>query len=372
MALLSHLPLGRARVAGPVLARVLFIAISVASLLTLDALAVAPASVSAAVPGADKGPGIERGSAQAVVGGTRRLNLNVQPAVLHPLNATDLYGNIVLDDIYETLTQQDVDSLRQMPLLAESWSVSADHKQFTFHINPAARWQDGQPVTAEDVKFSFDVLQDPRLRTHAKWESYYGNFMGAEVVDPLTVRFTAREDRYLNLFNLSALRIVPRHAYGTGDPNETPLAKAPLGSGPYRFESWNRGQSIVLRRDPHYWGWRLPQNVGRYNSQRLLLRFIMADKVSLESFKRGDLDEINLKPEQWFNETAAPEFGIWPHPGTRFTKLEVKNQAPRPYSYVGWNLASPLFSDRQVRLALGLLFDRDTYIQKIFHGTRVK
>jgi peptide/nickel transport system substrate-binding protein/microcin C transport system substrate-binding protein len=320
-----------------------------------------------------------RGSPEAVPGGTFRENQKQQPQVLHPFNATDLYGNQVLDLIYETLAQVDVDSLRHLPLLAERWEISRDKKTFTFHLDPRATWQDGQPVTAEDVKFSYDALFHPKLRTRAKWQAYFGQFTGATVVDARTVRFTARQDHYLNFVNLAGLRIVPRHAYGTGDPNATPLAKQPLGSGPYRFQAWNRGQSIVLKRDEAYWGRTLPQNRGRYNSGRLLFRFIPAEKVALESFKKGDLDLIELTPEQWFRESPAPEFtlaqasgGPGPGPGQRLFKLEVKNQAPRRYRYVGWNLESPMFRDKRVRRALGLLFDRDTFAQKFYYGAQVK
>ena len=364
------------------------------------ALRAQTAAAPAGTPGAPAPGAFTRGSPQAVPGGTFRQNQRQQPQVLHPFNATDLYGNQILDLIYETLAQVDVDSPRFLPVLAERWDASADKKTFTFHLDPRATWQDGQPVSADDVKFSYDALFDPRLRTRAKWEAFYGQFTGAVVVDKHTVRFTARRDHYLNFVNLAGLRIVPRHAYGTGDPNETPLARQPLGSGPYRFEAWHRGQSIVLKRNETYWGRTLPQNQGRYNAERLLFRFLSADKVALESFKKGDLDLIQLTPEQWFRETPAPEFtlaktagaagpglpalargggstvqganGGGPQPGRRLFKLEVQNQAPRPYRYVGWNLGSPMFSDKRVRRALGLLFDRDTFAQKFYYGAQVK
>ena len=355
----------------------------------------APAGAAAIPPVGD----LLRGNPHAPVGGTLRQNLRQQPQVLHPLNATDLYGNQILDQIYETLAQVDVDRLQHLPLLAARWEVSADKKTFTFHLNPAARWQDGRPVTAADVKFSYDILFHPKLRTRAKWQAYLGQFSGAEALDAQTVRFTAREDHYLNFINLAGLRIVPQHAFGDGDPNETPLAKQPLGSGPFAFQAWNRGQSVILKRHEGYWGRGLPQNAGRYNMERLLYRFVSAEKVALEAFKKGDLDLIELTPEQWVRETPAPDFlpapvpppaalpaatathpaslpaataTLTPPPGRQRFKLEVRNQAPRRYRYVGYNLESPLFRDKRVRRALGMLFDRDTFSQKFYHGMQVK
>ena len=349
----------------------------------------ARAQTAAAPSGAPIAPppdSLLRGNPQALAGGTLRQNLRQQPQVLHPLNATDLYGNQILDQIYETLAQVDVDGLRHLPLLAERWEISADKKTFTFRLNPKARWQDGRPVTAQDVKFSYDILFHAKLKTRAKWQAYLGQFAGAEASDERTVRFTARQDHFLNFINLAGLRIVPQHAFGGGEPNETPLAKQPLGSGPYRFQAWNRGQSVVLTRSPDYWGRALPQNVGRYNAGRLFYRFVSAEKVALEAFKKGDLDLLELTPEQWFRETAAPEFtiavggiaggaavgGAAVGGGRRLLKLEVKNQAPRRYRYVGYNLESPLFRDKRVRRALGLLYDRDTFIQKFYYGAQVK
>lgn len=342
--------------------------------------------------GAAPGEGdLIRGNPNAPVGGTLRQNLRMQPQVLHPLNATDYYGNLILDQVYETLAVVDVDKLQHVPLLAERWEVSADKHTFTFHIDPKAHWQDGTPVTAEDVKFSYDILFHPRLKTRGKWASYFGQISRAETVGERTVRFTAKQDHFLNFVYLAGLRIVPKHAFGVGAetwkdsseldpadprlPDNTPLAKQPLGSGPYSFQVWNRGQSAILKRNGDYWGRALPENIGRYNMSRLLYRFIQENKVALEAFKKGDLDLMELTAEQWVRETPEPEFtpaSLGPGPGHRLMKLEVKNQAPRRYGYVGWNLESPLFSDKRVRRALGMLFDRDTMIQKYYHGLRVK
>jgi ABC-type transport system substrate-binding protein len=332
----------------------------------LLALAAPPAGTALA------GEAVVRGNPQATVGGMRRNHYAVSPSQLHPLNATDLYANLILDRIYETLAETDVETLEHVPLLAERWAVSPDKLRYTFHLDPRARGQDGRPLTAEDVKFSFDVLFNPRLKTRPKWQAYYSNIASAEVVNRTTVRFTAKRDHFRNFINLASLRIVPRHRFPGDDPNETPLAKQPMGSGPYRFESWNKGSSLLLKKDENYWGARLPQNIGRYNQSLLLTKIIATDKVALEAFKKGALDVIQFTPEQWVLETGGPEFGLGPDSGRPLIKLDVQNQAPRGYRYVGWNLGSPLFKDVRVRRAMSHLFDRDTFIDKFYHGLQVK
>jgi peptide/nickel transport system substrate-binding protein/microcin C transport system substrate-binding protein len=313
-----------------------------------------------------------RGSPAAAVGGVRRAHFGVQPHTLHPLNATDVYGNQILSLIYEELASLDIDQLEHAPELAESWEISPDNKVFTFHLDPRAKWQDGRPVTAEDVKFSFDVLFHDKLKYRAKWMSYYGNVEKAEAVDAHTVRFTVKTDHFHNFINLAGLRIVPKHAFTGDDPNETPIAHEPMGSGPYRFQEWNKGSSITLKRDPDYWGAKLPQNVGRNNQELLIFKVIPTDKVALEALKKGDLDFMSLTPEQWLKETPAPDFGEKLGSGAHLVKLDVQNMAPRSYSYVGWNPESPLFGDKRVRRAMSHLFDRDEIIGKFFYGLRDK
>ena len=339
----------------------------------LAGLAVAGATVAIAAPGAAPAPpAMVRGNPAAVQGGVRRDHFAVSPAQLHPLNATDLYANQILQRIYESLSETDVETLAHIPLLAESWEISPDKLVYTFHLDPRARWQDGRPVTADDVAFSFRVLNDPQLRTRAKWQAYYSNVAGVVVLNAHTVRFTVHRDHFRNFTNIAGLRIVPRHGFPGLDPNRTPLSKQPMGSGPYRLVRWKKGASLLLKKDPHYWGQHLPQNVGRYNQTLLLTKIIAQDKVALQAFKKGDLDVILFTPEEWVREATGPLFGLGAQSGKPLIKLDVQNRAPRSYRYVGWNLGSVLFHDVRVRWAMSHLFDRDTFIAKFYHGLRAK
>ena len=313
-----------------------------------------------------------RGNPEAPVGGVRRDRFPVQPHTLHPLNATDRYGNLVLDYLYETLAETDPQTLEHVPRLAEGWEISDDHKTFTFHLDPDARWRNGEPVTARDVKFSFDVLFHKTLKTRGKWQAYFANFERVEVVDKRTVRFHAKRDHFLNFVNIAGLRIVPASGFPGDDPNDTPLAKQPRGSGPYRLVSWDKGSSLRLARRQDYWGADLPLNRGRYNVETILTKIVQADTVALEALKKGELDVLELSPEQWVREATGEKFGEGPGTGAPIVKLDVQNQAPRPYRYVGWNLSSPLFSDERVRRAMGHLFDRETFIDKFFFGMHTK
>lgn len=309
-----------------------------------------------------------RGNPEAPVGGLFRDRFSVPPSQLHPLNATDLYANQVLDRIYEQLTEVDVETLEFIPLLAKSWEVGADKKTYTFHLDPRARWQDGRPLTAEDVAFSFQVMFHEKLRTRGKWQAYYSNFERVEVIDTHTVRFFAKIDHFRNFVNIGSLRVLPKQGFPDEDPNKTPLSKVPMGSGSYRFDRWERASAVRLQRHDGYWGWDLPQNRGRNNYQLWMTKIIQTDKVALESLKKGELDLMTFTPEQWTLETNGSDFAEAPGRPGRIVKLDVQNKSPRSYRYVGWNLEHAIFSDKRVRWAMSHLFDRETIIEKFYYG----
>ena len=290
--------------------------------LVLGLLAAAPTQVWAS-------PEV-RGNPRAPKGGVLRNHYGVSPHLLHPLNTTDLYGNLVLNKIYERLADNDVETFEFIPLLAERWETSSDNLTHTFYINPNARWHDGKTVTAEDVKFSFDVRLHPKLKTRGKWQAFFGNVESAEVLGPHTVRFRVKRDHFLNFVNLASMRIVPKHGFPGDDPNKTPLSKAPLGSGPYRLVKWKKGALVQLKKHEAYWAADLPQNVGRFNAKILLTKIIATDKVALESFKKGDLDVIEFRPQQWARETEDERFSMDAASGKPLIKMAVRNQQPRP------------------------------------------
>ncbi len=314
---------------------------------------------------------VVQGSSKAKVGGLRRGTFSVDPVTLHPLNATGVYAQNILGSIYEDLLELSYEKLEYTPLLAKRFEVSKDKLTYTFYLNPKAKWADGKPLTAEDVKFSMDLLLNKKLKTFAKWQSYYSRVKSVKVLDPHTVRFNLTEDHFLNMVSLAGIRVVPKHMFNLDEPNKTKLTKKPVGSGAYRMTRRKRGNSILLERRDDYWGWDLPQNKYRFNAKHELTKIILNDKVALETFKKKELDILSLTAKQWVHETKDPRFGIGRQPNKPFVKLQVRNKQPRSYGYVGWNLESPLFNDRRVRMALSHLFDRKTIIDKFYFNLRV-
>ncbi len=271
---------------------------------------------------------------------------------LNPLTATDVYAFRILDVVFDTLLEYDNETLKLKPLAAESYTVSDDHLTFTFVLKPGIVFSDGQPLTAEDIKFTYDKLMDPAVDA-AALRNYYQNVSSCEVIDARTVKFTCKEPYFKSLGALGGLPIMPKHIYSQGDFNNHPNNRKPIGSGPYTVESWETNQSVVLVRNEKYWG-------QKPHLLRREYKFIVDDNAALQVLTTGGLDFMGMTPEQWNSPTVSdPAFTA------KFNKAQFLYPG---YSYIGWNMTKPMFSDKMVRRALTMLLDRDTILKTIYHG----
>ena len=273
---------------------------------------------------------------------------------LNPITSSDSNENAVNSYIMESLLQRDNETLEMKPLLAKTWEASADHLSYTFHLYEEAKFSDGQPVTADDVKFSFDTIMDPKVDA-AHLRNYYKDVTACDVLDPHSVRFTCDKPYFRHLIMLSSLPILPKHVYGTGDFNKHANNRNPIGSGPYVLESWTTGQQLVLTRNENYWGEKPPV-------KKRVLRIVQDNNVAFELLLKGELDTMEVLPEQWINRTNGPEFT------QRFNKHEYYGAR---YSYIGWNSRKPQFQDKMVRRALTMLLNRDLILKTIYYNLGV-
>jgi microcin C transport system substrate-binding protein len=292
--------------------------------------------------------------------GTFTVNLGVEPATLNPITSTDLYASTVQGYVLESLMSRNEDTYAWEPALAEKWEISPDGRQFTFTIREGVKWQDGKPLTIEDVKFSFDVIFDPKYPT-AHIRPYYEGIEKVEVLDARRVRFTAK-DRYFKNFDMAAgLTVVPKHIYGDsekGPKNNKDL----IGTGAYALEKYEKGKRIVLKQNPDWWGRKVELYREQANFKRVVLKFVKEPVVALEMLKKGEFDFDELTPEVYADKAVGPEWG------TKVFKVKAENLSPKAYRYIGWNQARPLFQDVRVRHALSMLVNRPLLIQKFFYS----
>lgn len=253
-------------------------------------------------------------------------------------------------------------------LVAESVEVPADRSWVQYNLRKEARFQDGTPITPEDVIWTFETL---KAKGHPRYRLYYADVLKAEKVGEHSVKFTFRDGKNRELPQIVGEMPVLSKAYWTKHDFEKTTLAPPLGSGPYKIESFDAGRSITYKRDPNYWAKDLPVNRGRYNFDVIRYDYYRDQTVSLEAFKAGQYDiRVENVAKNWATGYDSPALrdGL-------FKKLEIPNKVPTGMQGFGFNTRpGHPFQDPRVREALGYLFDFEWTNKNLFYGayTRTK
>jgi peptide/nickel transport system substrate-binding protein len=235
-------------------------------------------------------------------------------------------------------------------LLARTIETDGGRSFVTFNLDPAARFSDGKPVTAEDVVFSWQLLRDKGRPNH---RTYYAKVAKADILGPGSVRFdlAGSNDRELPLI-LGLMPVLPKHAIDVSTFEETTFDK-PVGSGPYVVSAVDAGRSVTLKRNPSYWGRDLAINRGLWNFDEIRLDYYRDANSHFEAFKKGQFDvHAESDPGRW---EAAYDF-----PAVRdgrVIKDSFVSGLPKGMSALVFNTRQALFADIRVREAITLLFD---------------
>ena len=326
-------------------------------ILVFGALVFSSSSSFSAVPKKATAP-----NASAPQGGTFVRNLGAEPTSLHPITSTDLYSSYVKQLVLDTMLDRSSSTYDWIPRLAEKWEISKDGKVFTFFLRPGATFHDGKPVTAEDVKFSFDAIFEPKYEA-AHLIPYYDGIdkEKTEIVNPTTIKFFAKTKYYKNFDSIATMYIIPKHIYSDVEKSKK-MNNTLVGSGPYMMDKLERGQRLILKKFDKWSAANDKNWKGSFNYQTLDFKFIKEENVEIERIKKGDLDHISLTAEAFVKKT---EGDVW---GKTVFKKQVQNSAPKSYGFIGWNFRKELFKDRDVRVALAHLMNRDEMNKKFRYG----
>jgi len=272
--------------------------------------------------------------------------------------------------VYQTLMTPSSDEVfADYGLLAEAVRYPADISSVTFRLNPEARWHDGEPVTVDDVIWSFEktVELDPNRA------QYFINVTGAEETAPGEVTFTFDQTNNRELPNIIArhLLILPKHWWEGTDANgkqrdigESTL-EPPMGSGPYELASFDAGRTVTFRRVEDYWGADLPTQIGQNNFDEYRTEYFLDLTVMFEAFKGDQFD--------WWAENAARRWATaYDFPAANDGRV-VRDLFPQAYNGSGvmvgfiYNLRKPIFQDERVRKALNYAFDFEELNHTLFY-----
>lgn len=307
------------------------------------------------------------GKVDAPVKGTLYRNVLGEPDTFNPINSTDGYATDVASYVTEGLLRTNPETYEYEPELAERYEVSKDSLTYTFYLDKDAKWSDGKPVTAEDVKFSIDSVKDPAFKA-AHRMPYYEDVETVEVVNPLTVKIKMKKKYFKNLMVLASegfTPILPKHIYG--DPAKKFTGAPIFGSGAYKVESYDRGKNIILVRNPQWWGANKPGMNSTAKFERVNFRFIKEENLIIEMVKKGQIDWMeSIRAENFEKKAVGDPFG------KTIQKIQAENRRPKNYGFIGWNFKNPIFKERDTRVALSHLFNRKFLIEKFMYGKVVE
>ncbi|MBT6326512.1 MAG: peptide ABC transporter substrate-binding protein [Bdellovibrionales bacterium] len=300
------------------------------------------------------------GSKDSSQGGTFYYNLGQAPTTLNPLSSTDGYSTRVQGYVLDSLATRDLETYEWAPALATEWTISKDGKVFEFTIREGVKWHDGKPLTAEDIKFSFDAIVHPENKYKtAHLKSYYEEIKGVEILAKNKVRFTAKRTYFKNFDVAAGLTIVPKHIYENPTKKEQKkLNKTLVGTGPYIFTEYKRGKKIILKKNENWWGKDLEYYKGYYNFKKFVMKFVKDDTIAITMTEKGQLDYISMGTEAFMKKATSKRWGKTAH------KVKYENQAPKGYAFMGFNLKEPLFASKKTRRALYHLVNRKLMIEK--------
>ena len=311
----------------------------------------AAASCGNAPPATSAAPPATEENAPPADGDWLMSRLPNEPANLNPLTSSDAYASSINALIFDTLIERDNETLKVKPRIAERWDISPDHLTYTFFLRKGVVFSDGQPLTAQDVKFTFDKVMDPTTDA-AHLRNYFQDIASCEAVDDSTVRYTCKKPYFKHLTMIGGLEIVPKHVYGEGDFNKHPNNRHPIGSGPYMIESWDTGMQMSLVRNEKFWK-------EKPHILKHAYKIITDANAAFQVLERQELDYMGLTPELFVNRASKPEFQA---------KFNTYKYFSSNYNYVGWNLRRPQFKDKMVRRALTMLLDRKLILDTIYYG----
>lgn len=263
--------------------------------------------------------------------------------------------------LYDTLMEQATDEGSvSHALVAEAYKFPDDYSSATYRLDPDARWHDGQPITVEDVIWSFQTLK----ANSPMYNRYYENVTEAVKVGEREVefRFDQKGNRELPKI-MGDLAVLPKHwwegtdAKGNKRDITRPTLEPPLGSAAYRIKSFRPGQEIIWERVPDYWGAKLPVKIGRENFDTRRYRYFLDSNAAWQAFTKGGFEDINAENSgrRWMTAYDFPAVKA----GDVIKKEFVSNARANMQGFI-LNTRRPLFQDRRVRQALSYAYDFDT------------
>ncbi|MCL2389946.1 MAG: peptide-binding protein [Endomicrobia bacterium] len=265
---------------------------------------------------------------------------------LNPVLASDTSSSLVLGQIFNGLVKYDKD-LNLTGDLAESFEVSKDGLEIIFKLRKNVKWHDGVPFTAQDVKFTYETLIDPNVKT--PYSSNFTIIKDFKIIDDYTVKVIYDKPFAPNLERWG-MSIIPKHIFEGHDINTAAANRNPVGTGPYKFKSWQTDQKIILEANPDYFE-------GKPYISRYIVQIVPDQAVQFLELRKQSLDAVTLTPDQWYAYDS-------------FFKFYNKFREPAfAFTYLGFNMQRKPFDDKKFILAMQLAINKKDIIEGVLLNT---
>ncbi len=293
-------------------------------------------------------------------GGTLTYTYHPEPTALSTIATSAVPVAIISTKIFESLLEYEGPGLTPKPGLAQSWTVDANQRIYTFKLRPGVKWHDGAPFTSADVKFSVEKIVRP---LHSRGKVYFGNVAIIETPDPLTVVFKLTEPVpfFLKSFQPGEAPMFPKHILEKLNVDDARAVRSsafmqnPVGTGPFRLKEWKKGSHITLERFPDYW------KKGRPYLDQVVLKVIPDGAARSIALENG---EVDLAPM-----SAVPQADIQRLAALKQLELSDKGaEGLGPLLWLEVNMRDKPLSDKRVRQAISMALDRRKIVDIIWFG----
>lgn len=286
-------------------------------------------------------------------GGTLVTVIQPEPSTLSSVVNNNYANGSVSANVYDGLLRYD-ETMAPRPALAESWEVAEDGKSILFRLRRGVKWHDGADFTSADVRFSALELWK---KIHARGRVTFASLDDVEVPDDHTAIFHLRAPApvILSALNAAESQVQPKHIYENIDVLRNPANNAPIGTGPFVFKEWKKGQYIVLERNPNYW------EAGKPYLDRIIFRIIPDEASRAAALETGEV--------QYAPFTAVPLSDVARLRSDPNLAVETRGYAFQSHVFlIDFNLKRPIFADIRVRRAVAHAIDRKGLIDTVWYG----
>ncbi|MEH7332506.1 ABC transporter substrate-binding protein [Neobacillus drentensis] len=271
-----------------------------------------------------------------------KVGLDVDAGTMDPRLSKDTSAKRVTELVYDGLVRLS-DKLEAQPSLATKWE-NPDPTTWIFTLRENVKFHDGQPFTAEDVKYTYDTLIDPNFK--APSASLYTPIKSVEVIGTNQVKFTLKQP-FAPLLSYLDIGIVPKHI---AEKNDNSLSSTPIGTGPYKMVEWDKNSKISFEANDSYWN-------GKPKTKKVTYFIIPDNSTRVASLESGDIDLVHspLSPQDIKRIKGNDKFVVKEMEGLGFT-------------YLNFNQKNPILSDLKVRQAISYLVNKEVISKDIYQN----